>query len=221
MTSAQNLSFCPLNIQAPEAPRIPSSSLHQRCPRGRPLWGGWGTLSYRCGPKSPPAPFATRQAPDHPGRLNCGTALRRPGSGARGASWRRRWGRGASRALGPARRAPRPQPEGPASPSRARVLGSGPRRRRWREGFVAVEGTGSWGTVPFRAATVGKPPSALPVDADQRGASGDVRCSAVWCLWHAWLCGSVAPGCAVGRAPQRPRGRASAGSAAGERSPGR
>lgn len=137
------------------------------------------------------------------------------------ASERRRWGRGASRALGPARRAPRPQPEDPASLSRARVLGSGPRRRRWREGFVAVGGTGSWGTVPFREATVCKPPSALPGDIDQRGASGDVRCSAVRCAWHAWLCGSGARGCAVGPARQRPGGRASAGRAAGERSPGR
>lgn len=104
------------------------------------------------------------------------------------ASWRKRRGRGASRALGPARRAPRPQPEGSASLSRARVLGSGPRRRRWREGFVAVGGTGSGGTVSFRAATVGRPLSALPGNADQRGASGDVRCGAVRCAWHAWLC---------------------------------
>lgn len=32
---------------------------------------------------------------------------------------------------------------------------------------MSVGGTGSWGTVPFRAATVVRPPSALPGDADQ------------------------------------------------------
>lgn len=58
---------------------------------------------------------------------------------------------------------------------------------------MAVGGTGSWGTVSFRAATVSRPLSALPGDADQRGASGDVRCGAVQCgavrcAWHAWLC---------------------------------
>jgi hypothetical protein len=47
---SNDLSSESLNIQATEAPRIPSSSPHQRCPRGRPLTGGWGTSSYITAP---------------------------------------------------------------------------------------------------------------------------------------------------------------------------
>lgn len=53
--------------------------------------------------------------------------------------------RGSSRALGRARsrRHGLRSPEGPASLSRAKVLRSGPRKRRWREELVAVGRTGS------------------------------------------------------------------------------
>lgn len=83
---------------------------------------------------------------------------------------------------------------------------------------MAVGGTGSWGSVPSTVVTVDRLPSARPGDADQRGASGDVPCGAPRTPSFAAQeprVARLAVPCSV------PGGRASAGGAAGERSPGR